>query len=598
MKTPALAIGEVIASRLELLSQDRRLFPDPWLAAELEALETATETLEAASLPDETLRGYRAVLDCCVRSRFFMDWLHTRRLLEGADGLDPWCEAYARLESRIQQAAERVMEALRDCENADLAHQAERYCANMAFRKHLAHQLSEGLSGTRELLRLDLEERGESLNASPSPRVAALPELEPEAIDDEGGAAALFVLWRAVRFLRHKLLLSAVELSHESGPWAECVEDHLSLNTAAQAVAGELLAEAAALAAPEGPAALRDVWQAAEDTRCRAAAQITAALAELRREREIWGGFSAVLGEAGTIASRLRSIGAHARQAHADLEVLEDCLRPAVEARLGDADALLEDLESMGSGPVTRGELPRLLQAVSPDVVGHDLVPTSEMGANLAAFGNCSAEELAEWLDAVLMRGWTLPPPLDHSEQIALEIFRHLASRDLTRACEYVERSLRLAPGPGVLRESVGLMFCGALHRAAAEGGVLPPWHQWLELASRVARRELAEGYSTPSRAALLAELMGLCLRAAPNNDFMARQMDRALGELETSLRESIPPGASRHTEYFLAHLPLELEDYVAGKPDAPLQAMLIRRVEELAALVAPTEPPSLWAIN
>lgn len=521
------------------IAHQRRIIPERMLALSLERLELLVDKLENRPLPSDALGSWKLVLHCCVETRIFTDWLHTRFLLKGNSGIAKWQESLSAVELRIGIIADPLIGLLRDSGNNHLAGQLQRYRSSIEFRKNLACKMSEGLDATRDLIFCDLGELASRAVAAPESEQAAdsptIGEIDAET------AVSLFFIWKSVRFLRHKLLFAAAELSHEAGPWLQSINDHLSINSNAHELSIVLVDDSVV----ESTNDCISRWKnAAMDIQGRVATTITCELGAIKQRQEALGDPHAMLGGDENLQSKIENLRDLAIGYYAELQRLESEMRPSVEMHIDsidlncfwtdcsvDEDGLEELVNDLKSGRFDEA-------AERPD------------------------DELADWLDAILLNGWSLKPPLERPEPLALFVFRNYVSRNPYLAATYLCRCLNLATASNVLEDHVTLMFCGVLIKESGNPhSELPPWYKWIELARSVAGKDSAPNYSTAARVAVAAALMSICICVADDNQNTADTIKRSLESINHRLRRGLDDHEIRRVDYFFAHLFANLED-------------------------------------
>lgn len=521
------------------------------MAAALGKLKRWVEELELALSQEDpglhVLGAQHMVLSCCVETRKYVDSMHTLFLLEGGGSIEEWRLPFSGLVTRVHGSVKVVVVLLREAEMDELASQTERYGKSMAFRLMLASKLSEGVDAAEEMLQHDLREGGREVTVPASPEVAALPEVHLQDAD-EGTHLALFMLWKMVRILRHRLLLATAELSHETGPWIDSIEDHILINTNAMALATTMLEQTSP--------ALGQVHQTARRILADVAININVRLGGHQTREVGLGTHAAVQGQEQEAIRNIRSFTAYTLQYHADLEELERKIEPSLHQSLATLEGVWNDCA------IRKDRLVPLVESLNK--------------ADGAEF----ISVLPDWMDAVLLHGWSLPAGDECPENIALRIFRAYASHQPKEAAIYLTRYLHLVTAPSVLRDHMALMFCGAIFRLIATDPDYRKkslrWYEWQTLAKAVSTKELAGDYPTAGRVALTAALLSLTFLVADNNDVVADQLEAVTETLEHSLHDNAPATERSKVAFFREHLlgNLDGHNWPAG---SPLPEMLIK---------------------
>lgn len=546
------ALRSRILKKLRGIAHQRRIIPERMLAASLDKLDLLVDELEKKPLPSEAIGSWKLVLDCCVETRIFTDWLHTRFLLKGSADIAKWQESLSAVEIRIGAVADQLIGHLRDSGNNDLAEQLERYRSSIGFRKNLACKMSDGLEATRDLIFLDLGKL--------APREASTPEGEsggaPPIVGDIDAetAVSLFFVWKSVRFLRHKLLFAAAELSHEAGPWLQSINDHLSINSNAHELSGVLVEDSVVASTNDRVSR----WKSATiDILGRVANTITCELGAIKQRQEALGDPHAMLGGDENLRPKIESLRDLAISYYTELQRLESEISPSVEIYIDslDLNSLWTDCSVAEDG----------LEELVNDLRSGKFDEASDR----------PDDELADWLDAILLHGWSLKPPLERPETLALLIFRNYVRRNSYLAATYLCRCLNLTTAAKVLQEHVTLMFCGVLIKETGNpDSELPPWYKWIALAKSVADKDSAAGYSTAGRVAVSAALMSICICVAEDNQNTANAIRTSLDSIDYRLRRGLDNNEIRRVDYFFAHLFVNLEG-VQRSDNSALQRML-----------------------
>ncbi|WP_395746647.1 hypothetical protein [Prosthecobacter sp.] len=539
----------LIVARLRQIAHTRRILPERELAARLRQLESLVEELKNTDLQRANLRAQYLVLCCCVCTRMFIDALDTRFLLRGADGIGVWQEPFCKLVARVLAMAEEVVRHLKTT-SRDLVTPTEQYRTSMSFRQNLAVKLVGGLPAVVDLLEADLREvktRDYLKFVKPAAHITDEAELKIDG-EDSDAIVELFFLWKTVRVLRHKLLFAAVEISHEAGPWLESIQDHLKITEGSTDLAVELIKEChESEALGPWPKWTKEVLDHVQ-------MDVGLALRRISSRAEARGPLSPLRTDEKEVSRQIKLIAQTCLQDYANLQAIEGKIAGAVSAHLRGMEMLWEDCA------VKHEDMPALISRIT--------------GAEGGDAGAVELIELPDWIDAVLLHGWSLGQ--DCPENVALVIFRHYAEREPKEACAYIDRFLALHTAPNVLAEHVALMFCGAIFRLArTRRAELPHWYQWHQSALRVAHRELAGHYATAGRVALSAALMSLSFQVADDIPCMEEQLHTALWHVYAGLRESTPAGEQDKVRFFARHLSRNLEGWPWAEGSA-LHALVV----------------------
>lgn len=549
MNPEASSVVPLIGRGLRQLTVEQSDGVDVKLQECLDQLEKSVERFLKVSLPEAFLFAHAELMNCCVQSREFIDWLHTKSMMGWKDGIQSFRDRFVALESKVREKGNELVSLLKEKpDQVTFSDRSTRYLRSIGKRKSLASKLQEELDIIEDLLEHDEEYLNQKKITPVSPSIEGIPNLTlinptPEIL------CSLFFLWKGVRFLRHKVLFAAVELSHEAGPHLESVDDHLKINSQALKRASDFLRLVTSEEISQHHAAANRILQ-------EFSWNVLAQLLGLKERR--CPGF----GPDKFVENELTSIGSSISGAFVNLSALELKLSGAVTKYLGTNVEVLES-EAVGSLP-PKSQLPSILEALMA-------------GRTIAEF------PFEQWMDRVLLEGWTFGREFDTPEHIALILFRGLVASDVRAASLYLYRFLDFPCSDSVLNEQVAAMFCGALQAAAEDGprDRFPNWDEWLTQAIQLAKGNVGRVFSAAGRSAAAAGLISICICLLPPREEDSLKSGILKVERELQLQHLRETGTC--DTFLFYHLGANLEEQLSSK------SAIFEMLQEMAERSIPT---------